>query len=112
MATGLTKTLAKVVATNPNSDAFVSVLKPVTRKRAVVPVKLLSRASANIWGAPAGFRGVVSLIAHPSLFATYGFSQACTVSSTSELEKYCICIVSILVLLAFSAGVDWAFRTI
>jgi hypothetical protein len=36
----------------------------------------------------------------------YGLSHACTVSSISELEKYFTCIVSILVWLAFSAGVD------
>jgi len=49
---------------------------------------LRSSASAIRCGALIGLRGAVSLIAHPSLFATYGFSQACTVSSTSELEKY------------------------
>ena len=87
---------ANVVATSPTSDMLVSVFVPVTRRRAVVPATLRSSASASICGAPVGLRGAVSLIAHPSLFATYGRSHACTVSSTSELEKYCICIVSIL----------------
>ena len=75
---------------------LVSVFVPVTRRRAVVPAALRNSASASICGAPLGLRGAVSLIAHPSLFATYGFSHACTVSSISELEKYFICIVSIL----------------
>src|SRR5579863_2207929 len=79
---------------------------------AVVPDMLRSSASASICGMLVGLRDDVSLISYPNLFATYGRSHACTVSSTSELEKYCICIVSILVLLALSAGVDWALRTI
>jgi hypothetical protein len=69
ITTGLTTTSAKVVATNPTSDWLESVFVAVTRRRAVVPVTLRSRASANIRGAPAGLRGAVSLIAHPSLFA-------------------------------------------
>src|SRR5580698_89542 len=112
ISTGLTDNSTKTVATSPTSDMPVSVLVLVTRRRAVVPDTLRSSASASICGAPVGLRDAVSLIAHPSLFATYGFSHACTVSSSSELEKYCICIVSILVLLAFRAGVDCALRTI
>src|SRR5579863_1557559 len=51
-------------------------------------------------------------MAHPSLFAMYGLSHACTVSSISELEKYFICMVSILLMLVFSEGVACALRTI
>src|SRR6204780_758094 len=109
---GLTGTSANVVATSPTSDMLVSVFAPVTRKSAVVPAALRSSASASICGAPLGLRGAVSLIAHPSLFATYGFSHACTVSSISELEKYFICMVSILLMLVFSDGVACALRTI
>ena len=44
---------------------------------------------------------------------TYGyFSHACTVSSINELEKYFICIVSILLMLAFSAGVAWRYAQV
>jgi hypothetical protein len=112
MTTGLIVTSTNVVDTNPNSDMLVSWLAPVIRNLADVPETLRSSASASICGAPTGFRGAVSLIVHPNLLATYGRSHAFTVSSRSELEKYCICIVSIFVLLAFNAGVDWALRTI
>jgi hypothetical protein len=91
---------------------LVSAFVPVTRRRAVVPAALRSNASAIIRGAPLGLRGAVSLIAHPSLFATYGLNHACTVSSISELEKYFICMVSILLMLVFSDGVACALRTI
>src|SRR6185437_348692 len=112
MTTGLMVTSAKVVATRPTSSPLESVTGPVTRRSADDPAMLRSSASASNCGAPDGFRGAVSLIAHPSLFATYGRSHACTVWSNSELEKYHICMVSIRVLLALSAGVAWALRTI
>ena len=51
-------------------ELLVSALLPVTRRRAVVPPTLRSKASASICGAAVGLRGAVSLIVHPSLFAT------------------------------------------
>ena len=88
------------------------VFVPVTRRCALVPVTLRSRASASIWGALVWISRCCIAHRSPQPVRHVWRSHACTVSSNSELEKYCICIVSILVLLAFKAGVDWALRTI
>src|SRR5690242_13067988 len=97
MTTGLTVTSTNAVETRPSSDMFVSVPGDVTRNLADVPATLRSKASATSREAPTELRGAVSLMRHPSLFATYGRSHVFTVSSSSELEKYSICMVSMRV---------------
>ena len=49
---------------------FVSALVPVIRNLAEVPDTLRNKASAKSREAPTGLRDDVSLMGHPSLFAT------------------------------------------
>src|ERR1700756_1887840 len=70
ITTGHTVTSTKAVETRPSSDMLVPELVPVTRSWADVPETLRSRASASRREAPTELRAEVSLMGHPSLFAT------------------------------------------